>query len=143
MKKVVSMLKGIKPKVNEVDLYVGSRLRLKRTLAGFTQETLAESLGVTPQQVQKYENGSNRMGASRLLHVSHILQVPVQFFFEGLNAIDTQLENGSRETFSNNGSHTPITSEIIELIRYFSKINDAQVRQHLLKLIKALAESSN
>lgn len=78
----MSTSKGPKPKINEVDLYVGSRLRLKRTLMGFTQEKLAELLGVSSQQVQKYENGTNRMGASRLLQVSHIFQVPVQFFLK-------------------------------------------------------------
>src|SRR6266478_6568321 len=69
---------------NPVDKYVGSRVRMRRIMLGMSQEKLGDALGLTFQQVQKYEKGTNRMGASRLQHISQILQVPVPFFFEGV-----------------------------------------------------------
>jgi transcriptional regulator with XRE-family HTH domain len=69
--------------LNLVDKHVGSRVRMRRMILGMTQEKLGDALGLTFQQVQKYEKGANRIGASRLQHLSHILQIPVPFFFEG------------------------------------------------------------
>jgi transcriptional regulator with XRE-family HTH domain len=73
----------VKKATNPVDRHVGSRVRMRRLILGMSQSKLADGLGLTFQQVQKYEKGTNRMGASRLQHISHILQVPVPFFFEG------------------------------------------------------------
>ena len=72
-----------KKQPNPIDIHVGSRVRLRRMMLGMSQEKLGEGLGITFQQIQKYEKGTNRIGASRLQHISHILQVPVAFFFEG------------------------------------------------------------
>src|ERR1700687_6073491 len=68
---------------NPIDKHVGSRVRMRRMMLSMSQEKLGDALGLTFQQVQKYEKGTNRMGASRLQHIAHILQVPVTFFFEG------------------------------------------------------------
>jgi ribosome-binding protein aMBF1 (putative translation factor) len=73
----------VKRAPNPVDKHVGSRIRMRRLMLGMSQEKLADGLGLTFQQVQKYENGKNRIGAGRLQHISHILQIPVPFFFEG------------------------------------------------------------
>jgi transcriptional regulator with XRE-family HTH domain len=73
----------VKKAPNPVDKHVGSRVRIARNMLGMSQEKLADGLGLTFQQVQKYESGTNRIGASRLQHISHILQIPVPFFFEG------------------------------------------------------------
>jgi transcriptional regulator with XRE-family HTH domain len=73
----------VKKVPNPVDKHVGSRVRMRRMMLGMSQEKLGDGLGLTFQQVQKYESGKNRMGASRLQHISHLLQVPVPFFFEG------------------------------------------------------------
>jgi len=72
-----------KKKPNPIDIHVGSRIRLRRTMLGMSQEKLGESLGITFQQIQKYEKGTNRVGASRLQQISEILQVPVSFLFDG------------------------------------------------------------
>ena len=80
----MSEIKNQKQRVDEIDRYIGNRLRLRRIMIGLTQEKLAEAFGVTAEQVQKYENGINRMGGSRLLQASQILKIPVQYFFEGL-----------------------------------------------------------
>src|SRR5213082_3848585 len=77
---------------NPVDKYVGSRVRMRRIMLGMSQEKLGDSLGLTFQQIQKYEKGTNRIGASRLQQISHILQVPVAFFFEGAPSMSPQLD---------------------------------------------------
>src|SRR6266446_7508789 len=74
----------VKRAPNPIDKHVGSRVRMRRMMLGMSQSTFADGLGLTFQQVQKYEKGANRMGASRLQHISHILQIPVPFFFEGV-----------------------------------------------------------
>src|SRR5712675_2924862 len=73
----------VKKPLNSIDKHVGSRVRMRRMMLGMNQTKLGDALGITFQQVQKYEKGANRISASRLQHISHILQVPVPFFFEG------------------------------------------------------------
>lgn len=87
-------------KSNPVDAHVGSRVRLRRMLVGLSQEKLGERMGLTFQQIQKYEKGVNRIGASRLFQLSQILEVPVQFFFEGAPSVDGMAQPG----FAENGS---------------------------------------
>jgi len=135
----MSVVKEKKTKINEVDLYVGTRLRLKRSLVGLTQDKLAQALGITAQQVQKYENGVNRMGASRLLQVSQILKAPVQYFFEGLE----ELEVNSEPLCENIPSiqchaHPSDGQEILDLL---DKIKSPQIRHHLLMLIRYLSKT--
>ena len=134
---------GKKP--NPVDAHVGSRVRLRRMLLGMSQERLGESMGLTFQQVQKYEKGVNRIGASRLFQISKILDVPVQFFFEEApyngdgNAVRGMAEPDSEAfilEFLN-------SREGLDLNRAFVKIGDAKVRKSVVDLVRALSGSSS
>lgn len=128
-----------KKKPNPVDIHVGSRVRLRRNMIGMSQEKLGEQLGITFQQVQKYEKGTNRIGASRLQAIAGILDVPVSFFFE--DAPDTTKRTG--QGFEENNSTRYVvdflnSSEGIQLNRAFVKIADPQVRRKVVDLVKAL-----
>ena len=123
---------------NPIDIHVGSRIRLRRQLMKMSQEKLGDELGVTFQQVQKYERGANRVDASRLYRLSRVLEVPVQFFFEGLNdqtAITAMADN----------DQTPIVYDFIQssdgvsLAESFSRIKDSKVRRRVLELVRTLA----
>ena len=129
---------GKKP--NPVDTHVGSRVRLRRMLLGMSQERLGESMGLTFQQVQKYEKGVNRIGASRLFQISRILDVPVQFFFEEAPHVDgpgqpTGLSEPDSEAFILEFLNS---REGLELNRAFVKIADAKVRKSVVDLVRAL-----
>ncbi len=128
-----------KKKPNPIDIHVGSRIRLRRTMLGMSQEKLGESLGITFQQIQKYEKGTNRVGASRLQNISTILNVPVSFFFE-----DAPGEGGVGSGLAEPSSSNYVvdflsSSEGLQLNRAFVKISDAKVRRKLVDLVKALA----
>lgn len=124
---------------NPVDKYVGSRIRMRRIMLGMSQEKLGESLGLTFQQIQKYEKGTNRVGASRLQQISEILQVPVSFLFEGgpggaMNA------NGLAEAPSPAYvSDFLATSEGLALTRAFTRINDSKLRRSIVDLVEQIA----
>jgi transcriptional regulator with XRE-family HTH domain len=137
------LMAGKKP--NPVDAHVGSRVRLRRMLLGMSQERLGESMGLTFQQVQKYEKGVNRIGASRLCQISKILDVPVQFFFEEApytgdgNAVRGMAEPDSEAfilEFLN-------SREGLELNRAFVKIGDPKVRKSVVDLVRALRGSGS
>jgi transcriptional regulator with XRE-family HTH domain len=130
---------GKKP--NPVDAHVGSRVRLRRMLLGMSQERLGESMGLTFQQVQKYEKGVNRIGASRLFQISKILDVPVQFFFEEApNLLDGNRVRGMAEPESETFILEFLNSrEGLELNRAFVKIGEAKVRKSIVELVRALA----
>jgi len=135
---------GKKP--NPVDQHVGSRVRLRRMLLGMSQERLGESMGLTFQQVQKYEKGVNRVGASRLFQISKILDVPVQFFFEEAPNIggDGNPVRGLAEPDSEAFILEFLNSrEGLELNRAFVKIGDAKVRKSVVDLVRALSASSS
>ena len=123
---------------NPIDKHVGSRIRLRRQLLKISQERLGDELGVTFQQVQKYERGANRVGASRLYRLSQVLDVPVQFFFEGL--LDPSAPTGMAES-----DQSPIIYEFIQsadgvaLAESFARIKDAKVRRRVLELVRSLA----
>ena len=124
----------------EVDVHVGGRVRVRRTLLGMNQTQLGESLGVTFQQVQKYENGANRISASRLYQIGRVLDVPVPYFFEDLP------ESGKAVQRRPTGSKAPptkqdpmIRSETLKLVRAYYRIEDADVRQCLRDTVRALA----
>ncbi len=130
-----------KKKPNPIDIHVGSRIRLRRTMLGMSQEKLGEALGITFQQIQKYEKGTNRVGASRLQNISTILNVPVSFFFE--DAPGEQAAVGS-SGFSEAASSNYVvdflsSSEGLQLNRAFVKINDPKVRRKVVDLVKALS----
>ncbi len=125
---------------NPTDKYVGSRVRMRRLMLGMSQEKLGEKLGLTFQQVQKYEKGTNRIGASRLQHISQILKVPVAFFFEGVSGPGKQNEDGS--------SKAPVTdyvsdflssSDGLALTKAFSNIKDSKLRRKVVDLVEEIA----
>ncbi|WP_296040758.1 helix-turn-helix domain-containing protein [uncultured Agrobacterium sp.] len=129
-----------KKKPNPIDIHVGSRIRLRRTMLGMSQEKLGESLGITFQQIQKYEKGTNRVGASRLQNISAILNVPVSFFFEDAPGEQSASASSSAEASSSNYVVDFLSSsEGLQLNRAFVKINDPKVRRRIVDLVKALA----
>ncbi|MBB2751271.1 UNVERIFIED_ORG: transcriptional regulator with XRE-family HTH domain [Rhizobium aethiopicum] len=131
-----------KKKPNPIDIHVGSRIRLRRTMLGMSQEKLGESLGITFQQIQKYEKGTNRVGASRLQNISNILNVPVSFFFE--DAPGEHSGGGMAEASSSNYVVDFLSSsEGLQLNRAFVKISDPKVRRKVVELVKALAAEAD
>ncbi len=125
-----------KKQVNPIDIQVGNRVRIRRMLIGMSQERLGDLLGLTFQQVQKYEKGVNRIGAGRLFEVSRILNVPVDFFYEGVNAIPA----GASEAESAPVMEFVSSGEGLQLSLAFMKIRDTKVRKRVLDLVKSLAE---
>ena len=132
-----------------VDVHVGSRIRLRRTLLGMSQERLGEALGLTFQQVQKYERGANRVSASRLFDLARVLDVPISFFYDdmpeeiggtGLNArvpggfADAQDAFGHDETLHRR--------ETLELVRAYYRITDPALRRRIFDLIKTMGPSA-
>ena len=123
-----------------IDAYVGGKIKLRRAVVGMSQTELANRLGITFQQVQKYEKGSNRVSASRLYQMAQILGVPVQFFFEDVSEIsdiDSSEVSGASETgeimdFLN-------SSEGVQLNRAFNEIASASVRRRVIDLVKSIA----
>ena len=129
-----------KKKPNPTDIHVGSRIRLRRNMLGMSQEKLGEALGITFQQIQKYEKGTNRVGASRLQNISSILNVPVSFFFEDAPGDKPVGADGLSEAASPNYVVDFLSSsEGLQLNRAFVRIEDAKVRRKLIELAKALA----
>jgi len=119
---------------NPVDKHVGRRVRMRRKMLAMSQEKLGAALGLTFQQVQKYENGTNRMGASRLQQISHILQVPVAFFFEGLpnELAPSALSTTQIDDFVSD-------SDGLRLIGAFMRIDNAAVRRRIVMLVQEIA----
>jgi transcriptional regulator with XRE-family HTH domain len=124
---------------NPVDKYVGSRVRMRRIMLGMSQEKLGEALGLTFQQIQKYEKGTNRVGASRIQQISEILQVPVSFLFEGGPSGTTNGENFSEGTSPTYVSDFLATSEGLALTRAFTRITDARLRRSIVDLVEQVA----
>jgi transcriptional regulator with XRE-family HTH domain len=122
---------------NPIDKHVGSRVRMRRLMVNLSQEKLGEKLGLTFQQVQKYEKGMNRIGASRLQHIAEILAVPVAFFFEGSPAtVVPGLAESDQPPLMN---EFLATSEGLQLNRAFLKIRDARIRRRVVELVAAMA----
>jgi transcriptional regulator with XRE-family HTH domain len=124
---------------NPVDKYVGSRVRMRRIMLGMSQEKLGEALGLTFQQVQKYEKGTNRVGASRIKQISEILQVPVSFLFDGGPAGIANAEGLSEETSPSYISDFLATSEGLALTRAFTRITDGKLRRSIVDLVEQIA----
>lgn len=125
---------------NSVDRRLGQRLRARRLETGLSQEKLAELLGLTFQQVQKYEKGVNRMAASRLLEIANALDVPISFFYDGLSAStpDGVAEDGADAAVFD----TLATPDGLQLITLFSSIKNPRVRRRVVELVRALAEEA-
>lgn len=120
-----------------VDIHVGSRLRSRRTMLGMSQESLGEAVGVTFQQIQKYEKGLNRIGSSRLYEFARILSVGVSYFFENISA-PTSLNSAVAEPenvfeYENLGN-----KEVLTLVRAYNNIEDVEIRKRVLSLMKSL-----
>ena len=132
--------KDNKKRPNPTDIYVGGRIRLRRNMLGMSQEKLGESLGITFQQIQKYEKGTNRVGASRLQAIATILGVPVAFFFEDVPGLDAVGAKGFAEDASAVSAIEFCTSpEGLQLNRAFARIGDAKVRRRIIDLVKTLS----
>lgn len=131
---------------NPVDIHVGSRVRLRRTLLGLSQEKLGEAVGLTFQQIQKYERGANRIGASRLFEFSRILDVPVSFFFDDMAERGKSRDDGPslHDQPQQSLDPDPLTRrETLELVRAYYRISDPQVRKRLFELTKSLGTSDD
>lgn len=143
--------RGGKP--NPIDIHVGGRVRLRRMLLGFSQEKLGDALGLTFQQVQKYERGANRIGASRLFDLSRVLDVPVSFFFDDMpeekggdgsaQPAVPGLAPANGDDARDGGSDPMARRETLELVRAYYRISDANVRKRVFDLAKALANASD
>jgi transcriptional regulator with XRE-family HTH domain len=129
-----------KKQPNPIDIHVGSRVRLRRMMLGMSQEKLGESLGITFQQIQKYEKGTNRIGASRLQHIARVLSVPVSFFFEDAPGASTEQPPGMAEPKSTHYVVDFLSSaEGLQLNKAFIRIKDSKLRRKIIDLVRALA----
>jgi transcriptional regulator with XRE-family HTH domain len=126
--------------LNSIDKHVGGRVRMRRMMLGVTQMNLGDALGIAFQQVQKYENGTNRVSASRLQHISHILQVPISFFFEEAPPVPGQ--------YKGNGATAPTPAYVTEflssteglaLTNAFMRIKQPKLRRSIVKLVEEIA----
>lgn len=131
---------------NPIDVHVGARVRLRRTLLGMSQEKLGEALGLTFQQVQKYERGANRIGASRLYDLSRVLDVPVSYFFEDMGE-DTM---AASPRYMVRATEDPpevedgrmVQRETLELVRAYYRIRDPEVRKQVQELASVLGSAA-
>lgn len=153
MQTVTTVRRGVagRPKIgkpNPIDVHVGSRVRLRRTLLGMSQEKLGEAIGLTFQQVQKYERGANRIGASRLFDLSRVLDVPVSFFFDDMPEdaaaapVDDDEEGGEERVAPAYEPDPMAKRETLELVRAYYRIGDPSVRKRLFELTKAVANAA-
>ena len=129
---------------NPVDVHVGSRVRLRRMLVGLSQEKLGHSMGLTFQQIQKYEKGVNRIGASRLYKLSQILNVPVGFFYEGMNQMEGSANPGMAEENTEAFLYEFLnTRDGLELNRAFVKVSDPSIRKSVIDLVRSLGRTAS
>jgi transcriptional regulator with XRE-family HTH domain len=128
---------------NPTDSYVGSRLRLLRTKTSMTQQGIAERLGISFQQLQKYEKGINRIGASRLQHLSQIFDVPVDFFFDGAPGLADSVRKNKQAASVDYVDDFLAAAEGKALARAFLQIKNPTVRRSVVHLVEALAQSGN
>ncbi len=134
---------------NPIDVHVGQRIRQRRTLLGMSQMKLAESIGLTFQQVQKYERGANRVGSSRLFDLARVLEVPISYFFEDMEA-NVATKSPSRLMGVAEARMQPFAiepdplarRETLELVRAYYRIGETSVRKRVFELTKALAKAS-
>lgn len=125
-------------RIDPVDKHVGSRIRMRRLMLDMSQEALANQLGLTFQQVQKYEKGTNRVSASRLQHISTILQIPVPFFFEGVpRALGDKKQD---DTFPEYVSEFLATADGLALVKAFVSMKSATLRRSIVQLVKEMSE---
>ncbi len=121
---------------NSTDAYVGSKVRMRRKVLGMSQEKLGEQLGITFQQVQKYEKGANRIGASRLQTISQVLDMPISYFFPQETAAGGGMGESAQSDYV---SDFMMSSEGIELNRAFAQIKDPKLRRKVIDLVRTMA----
>jgi len=127
-------------KPDPIDVYVGSRVRLRRSLLGMSQEKLGTALGLTFQQIQKYERGANRIGSSRLYKLSRILDVPVAFFFEDMPSDAMGDYGGMEESGGSAFAGDMLTRrETVDLLRAYYGISNAEIRRRIYEVAKAIS----
>jgi transcriptional regulator with XRE-family HTH domain len=131
---ITPVIKKTKP--NPTDRHVGARVRMRRLMLDMTQTELADGLGLTFQQVQKYEKGANRIGASRLQHIAEILQVPISFFFEGTGETGEFKAIEPKSLFV---SDFLASSEGVALVKAYMKIKDAKLRRCIVQLVEQVS----
>jgi hypothetical protein len=119
-----------------VDIYVGARMRIRRKVLGLSQTQLADALGITFQQIQKYERGANRISASKLYDAARLLQSPVSYFFDGLEETD----NGEDDGVAQRMTQFVATPEGLELADLFPRLNDRRLRRRVVDLVKAMVD---
>ncbi len=124
---------------NPIDKHVGSRVRMRRMMMSMSQEKLGDALGLTFQQVQKYEKGTNRIGASRLQQISHILQVPVSFFFEGAPHVAGHPSGMGEAPSPAYVSDFLATSDGLALTKAFMRIKNSKLRRRIVDLVEQIA----
>ncbi len=129
----------VKKAPNPIDKHVGSRVRMRRMMLSMSQEKLGDALGLTFQQVQKYEKGTNRIGASRLQHISHILQVPVAFFFEGAPLLPNQSRELGEAPSPAYVADFLATSDGLALTKAFMRIKEPKLRRRIVDLVEQIA----
>ena len=130
---------------NPIDIHVGKRVRLRRTLLGMSQEKLGKAINVTFQQVQKYERGTNRIGSSRLYQLSQVLDIPVSYFFDDLPIeITARKSPGLTDVKVASFQSDPLVKrETLELVRAYYRITDPSVRKRVFELVKAVAKPAS
>ncbi|MEO8668198.1 MAG: helix-turn-helix transcriptional regulator [Bauldia sp.] len=128
-----------KKQPNPIDIHVGSRVRLRRMMLGMSQEKLGEALGITFQQIQKYEKGTNRIGASRLQHISVVLSVPVSFFFEDAPSTPGAVPGMAEARPASYMTDFLSSSEGVQLNKAFVRIKDSKLRRRIIDLVRAAA----
>ncbi len=126
---------------NDVDRHVGARVRMRRILLGLSQEKLADALGLTFQQVQKYEKGTNRISASRLQQISGALGVPIEFFYN--DGTPTSEVGGFADTGKTGYEADMMTTDGLKLLKAFNAIQDQQTRKRIVELAQTLSASTN
>jgi transcriptional regulator with XRE-family HTH domain len=124
---------------NPIDKHVGSRVRMRRMMLSMSQEKLGDALGLTFQQVQKYEKGTNRIGASRLQQISLILQVPVAFFFEGAPTLSLQEAELGEAPSPTYVSDFLATSDGLALTKAFMRIKEPRLRRRIVDLVEEIS----
>ncbi|HEV3372988.1 MAG TPA: helix-turn-helix domain-containing protein [Xanthobacteraceae bacterium] len=129
----------VKKAPNPIDKHVGSRVRMRRMMLSMSQEKLGGALGLTFQQVQKYEKGTNRIGASRLQQISHILQVPVAFFFEGAPTSHPPTDGMGEAPSPTYVSDFLATSDGLALTKAFMEIKEPKLRRRIVDLVEEIA----
>jgi transcriptional regulator with XRE-family HTH domain len=136
----ISYINNSKTRVDSIDEHVSKQLRQRRMLLGVSQQEVAKALGLSVQQIQKYETGENRLSSSKLYQIAKSLQAPVEYFFEGIDSYDSSALAEEKIDFIFDDKSIS-EKEILNLINSFKTIEDHAVRKHILELVKSLAKS--